>query len=182
MNYTEVLKAVKNASLFDLYRLKVAISNEIENPARISELRHFLKEGSRISYFDRVSNSLIDAVVIQKKSKSVLVENITDHSRWSIPYYVINLDQVDVNLHANKKDKLSKNHFKIGECVGFNYEGEQKVGIIIRLNQKTATLTTQDNRRWRVSYSYLFKVIDTEILEKFYPKQISVEANSESIV
>jgi len=173
MNYTEVLNSIKNASLFDLYRLYSAISNELENSVRIKKLREKFKDGDIISYFDYSKNALIDAVVIQKKTKNVLVQNLHDKARWSIPYYWLNLDQSNVDLQLNPKEKLTKNHLKVGDCVGFNHDGAQIVGVVIRMNHKTASLLTMDDRRWRVSYGCLFKIIDGETANGFDMKKIS---------
>src|SRR3990167_785708 len=156
MNYSEVLNSIRNASLFDLYRLKIAIANELENPARIKKLREKFKEGDVVSYFDSSGNNQIQAIVIQKNIKNVLVQNLHDKTRWSIPYYFLNIDQVDVDLHPDPKGKLTKNHLKIGDFVGFNHDGHQIAGIVIRLNHKTASIFTVDRRRWRVSYGCLY--------------------------
>jgi hypothetical protein len=91
MNYTEVIDTMKNASLFDLYRLKVAICNELENPDRIAQLRKSFKEGDVISYFSQNNNRLEQAKVIQKNQKYVIVEKVSDGKRWNIPYYSLNL-------------------------------------------------------------------------------------------
>jgi hypothetical protein len=59
------------------------------------------------------------------------------------------------------------------DIVGFNKDGAQIIGIIVRLNHKTVTIITRENHRWRVSYNYLFKVIDADVINQFEPKRIS---------
>jgi hypothetical protein len=172
MNYTEVINSIKNASLFDLYRLGVAIRHEMENSYRIQQLRQSFKEGDTVSYFDEVSNSLQPAIIIQKNQKYVSVKNISDHKHWRIPYYLLNLANVNIDIRPNQQESLSKNNLKTGDCVGFNKDGEQIAGIVIRLNYKTVTLMTKDHRQWRVSYRLLFKVIDADIVSTFDLKQI----------
>lgn len=172
MNYTEVIGAIKNASLFDLYRLNVAIRNEMENPYRVQQLKQSFKEGDTISYFDEESNSLKSAIVIQKNLKYVSVKNMDDQMYWKIPYYLLNIANVNVDIHSNQQETLSKNNLKIGDCVGFNKDGEQIAGIVIRLNYKTVTLITKDHRRWRVSYQLLFKIIDADVVSTFDLKQL----------
>ena len=39
MNYTDIMNTLKTASLFDLFRLGIAISHEVENPDRIKAVR-----------------------------------------------------------------------------------------------------------------------------------------------
>ena len=173
MNYTDVINTLKKATLFDLYRLSVAIRHEMENPARIQQVRQSFKIGDHITYFDELSNSLQSASVIQKNPKYAVVQNSQDQKIWRIPYYLLNLAHMKVDINAYHREPLTKNHLKVGDCVGFNKDGEEIVGIIIRLNYKTVTLMTKDHHRWRVSYPVLFRVIDADIIKAFDPKQLA---------
>lgn len=163
MDYSEIINSIKNASLFDLYRLQAAISNQLEDPLKISKLREKFREGDVVSYFERTSNSLIQAVVLKKAPRNVHVRNVLDHKTWKIPYYFLNLDQVEVDLNLEPKEKLTKNHLKVGDFVGFDHDGEPIAGVVLRLNQKTVSLQATDNRRWRVGYGLLYRVIDTSL-------------------
>ncbi|HSW71054.1 MAG TPA: hypothetical protein VLH77_03640 [Gammaproteobacteria bacterium] len=167
MNYTEVLNVIKNASLFDLYRLECAISNELESPERIKKLREKFRVGDVVSYFDKNKNALIKAVVLEKNQKKVLVQHVIDKEKWNIPYYFLNIDYANTDMHPGHREKLTRNHVKVGEFVGFNHDGIDITGMIVRLNQKTASVATLDRGRWRVSYGCLYKVIDAELAAKF---------------
>lgn len=181
MNYSEILDTIKQASLFDLYRLNIMISYELENPKRIQQVRNTFKEGDIVSYLNTSSNRLEQAKVLQKNPKYVLVENISDHKRWNVRYCALNLKNIDFDLHnTSSKGKLSKGDLRVGEVVGFNKDGTQIVGIITRLNYKTVTINTKDNHRWRVSYNYLFKIIDADLVNQFDPKQIAVWIQDEN--
>ncbi|MDP3532995.1 MAG: hypothetical protein Q8S31_06885 [Alphaproteobacteria bacterium] len=166
MNYTEILNALKTASLFDLYRLNVSIQNEMEDPERIHQLRKTIKIGDQIAYFDTTKNALIDAIILEKNTKRVQIKNIHDQKIWNIPYYFLNIRNAQTDIQPNK-EKLSKNNLRVNECVGFDKDGDQIIGIVIRLNHKTVTIATQNNKIWRVSYSFLFKVIDADIIKDF---------------
>ena len=173
MNYTDVLNALKEASLFDLFRLGVAISHEAENPARINAVRQAFKEGDTISYFDEQTNALRSAVVIQKHIKYVSILDTEGQYFCKITYFLLNLDKADISIHANRHEKLSKNHASIGDCVGFNKDGEQIAGVITRLNHKTVSLITADRRRWRVAYQFLYKIIDADLAQRFAELKVS---------
>ncbi|OGO91383.1 MAG: hypothetical protein A3F10_07550 [Coxiella sp. RIFCSPHIGHO2_12_FULL_42_15] len=162
MDFTEIMKLLKNASPYDLYRIKVAINNEIEKPENIKIMRTSFAVGDQISYFDEQSNSLISAIVLDKMVKNVRVRNLVDQKIWIFPYYMLNLEKKESNIHINHKEKPTKNHFRIGDCVGFDNDGKQCIGTITKLNHKTASLVTSDNKRWRVSYGLLFQVFDAE--------------------
>ena len=75
---------------------------------------------------------------------------------------MINLTGKKSDIHANHKERPTKNNFKVGDCVGFNNDGQQCIGTIIKLNHKTASLITRENKRWRVGFGLLFKILDGE--------------------
>jgi hypothetical protein len=168
MNYTDVMNALKNASLFDLFRLAIAISHELENPDRIKAAKQAFKVGDTVSFFDEKTNALQSGIVIEKNLKYVVLQDARDqyHLR-KMPYCYLNLDKVSTDIHCQQREKLSKNNLKIGDCVGFNKDGEQIVGVITRLNFKTVSLITVERRRWRVGYVHLYKIIDTELAKRF---------------
>jgi hypothetical protein len=47
-------------------------------------------------------------------------------------------------------------HFSVGDRVSFpTATGDQKSGVIVRLNKKTASIDTSDGQRWNVHPGYL---------------------------
>lgn len=177
MDFTEVMQLLKNASPYDLYRIKVAIQNEIEKPEHIREMRERFAVGDQVSYFDSDTNSLIHALVLEKNQKNAVLKILSNDQRWNIPYYMINLTGKESDIHINNKEKPTKNNFKIGDCVGFNNDGQQCIGTITKLNHKTASLITRDNKRWRVGYGILFKVLDGESADKVSNNLIGQNGN-----
>jgi hypothetical protein len=161
MDYTEILSALKSANLFDLYRLQVAIQNEMEDPEKIAVLRKMIRLGACISYFDRTQNRLVEARVLEKNQKKLRVQNLCDQTIWNIPYYFVNLENKKTDIRETKL-KMCKNTLKVGDQICFETEEEQIYGFVTRLNQKTATIQAHNNRIWRVSYNLLNKVIDGE--------------------
>jgi hypothetical protein len=160
VDFTAIMTSLKNASTYDLYRIKVAIQNELENPDRIKIIRGCFTVGDIISYFDNTTNTLVKAIVLEKNPKNAVVENHHDKKIWNVPYYMINIANKESDIHVDYREKPSKNNFKAGDLVGFNHEGKQYTGTINKLNHKTASLITNENKRWRVSYSCLFKVLE----------------------
>jgi hypothetical protein len=163
MDYSKILEELNNASLFDLYRLKVAINHKLENPQQLSAIKKCLKNGQRISYFDNTENRLIEAYVLKIMRTRLLVQNIHDHEKWEIPLYYVNLDKVNTDIINPSKAGLNKSQLKVGDMVGFQDNQNNYVnGKIIRLNQKTATIITSANSKWRVAYEYLHFIYDVE--------------------
>ncbi|MBT8339490.1 MAG: hypothetical protein HKP58_11970 [Desulfatitalea sp.] len=163
MDDSNILQALNKASSFDLFRLKVAIDQQLENPYRLSEIKKSLRLGQNISYFDRTENRLITATVIKIMRKRVLVQNLHDQEKWEIPLYCINLDDVNTDIINSSKDGLDKSQLKVGDMVGFQDKYHNDVnGKIIRLNSKTATIMTNTKVQWRVGYEYLHLIYDIE--------------------
>ncbi len=164
MDYSRIIKDLKQASLFDLYRLSIAINQQLENPQRVDEIKKRLHLGQMICYFDPVENRLIDAKVIRLKRIQLLVENVHDQKKWVIPVCWVNLDEENTDITASSKKRLDKSQLKVGEIVGFRDKENNDVrGEIVRLNQKTATIRTDLKTEWRVGYQWLYLVVDGEL-------------------
>lgn len=161
IQYDQLVAFLKNASLFEIYRVSAAIRNELQDPARIKATREKFKQGDVIEYFNEESNTFVTAHVLAKKHKYVSVQNCLDGRLWEIPYYLLKIDSRDFNFNNSKKG-LSKNAIQVGDFVGFNKDGQEIIGRVKRLNQKTVSITTGTNHRWRVAYSLLYAVIDGE--------------------
>ena len=162
MDYSELIKALEAVSTFDLYRLQVAIGHLLEEPKRLKAIKRGLKPGQEITYFDQGENRLVEARVIKLKQIRLLVERKDNQERWDIPFYWVNLKNVETEPPiAPNLLGLDKNQVRIGDRVGFEArEGEILYGEVIRLNRKTATLVVEDEGEWRVGYSLLFPVIE----------------------
>ena len=164
MDFSSILKELEDSSSFDLYRLRSAIDIELENSKRVNEIKTKLKIGQKITYFDNQKNRLIPATVLKIKQTKILVAHIEDNEQWNIPYYFINIDNTNTDINSKRKT-LTKQELKVGEEVGFAHKGKDIFGIIIRLNQKTVTLKTKDNHTWRVGYSHLFLIVDSDVID-----------------
>jgi hypothetical protein len=162
MNYSEIVKALNHATGFDLYRLYVAIGNMLDDPKRITEVKRRLHAGDEVEYLEASENRIVKARLIKFQRTRVLVENLNDKARWSIPYCALNIYSADTTITENVKEGLGKNEASVGDYVGFfDREGKERYGQVMRLNQKTVTLDCQGSK-WRVAYSFLFKVVDLQ--------------------
>ena len=167
MDYTRLLNELKEASAFDLYRLHVAIGNELENPKHVFNIKKKLRIGMRVSYFYRVDNRSVSAILLEMHQKNVIVLDQEKNTRCTVPYYMLNVDGMDTEIYNQKNtDPLTANTIKVGDCVGFNKEGQTIVGIVRRINQKTVTLLTPSGHQWRVAYAFLYRVHDAEMVHQ----------------
>jgi hypothetical protein len=159
------MSELNDASLFDLYRLRVAIRKELENPKRIEEVKKMISKGDVISYFDENENKLIQAEVIELRRTRVLVKNRHDMKQWIIPFYMVNVEEVPTDIRYSTTAKgMNRNEIRIGDLAGFRNKYHKNVcGKVIRLNPKTVTVFVEPNQEWRVPYSMLYPIIDGEI-------------------
>lgn len=162
MNYSEILHEIGNASLFDIYRLKVAMTALLEQPEKIDAIKNNLKIGMHISYFSARSNKLVDAVIEEIQRTNVYVRDKRDGQKWGVPFYALNLENVNTDIDTKQtQEKFNRNQFQVGEHISFIGKNDKETnGIITQLNPKTASIITRDGSRWRVSYSHLFKIVD----------------------
>jgi hypothetical protein len=173
MDYSKIVEELKQASLFDLYRLNAAINQQLEDPKRIDEVKRHLRTGQIINYFDYTENRAVEAKVIKLKRTRLLVETIHNKQRWDIPFYWINLERVGTDIVIPARKGVEKSQLKVGDMVGFQDKQNNDVyGKVIRLNPKTATIVTNTNAKWRVSYGMLILIIDGRL---GYPNLIDGE-------
>jgi hypothetical protein len=163
MDYTFIISELRAATLFDLFRLRAALSQQLEDPHRIEQVRSRLRPRMPISYFDEARNRLIKATVIELHRTRLLVENRHDKERWSIPFGAVNLDRVETDIRAGTEQRaIDRSQLKVGDAIGFrDRQNQDKYGRVVGLNQKTATILTSDQQKWRVAYQFLFPVIES---------------------
>lgn len=64
-----------------------------------------------------------------------------------------------LKLIGQARSTIMLAHFNVGDRVCFQSPaGERKSGVIIRLNKKTATISTDDGQRWNVHPGFLTAV------------------------
>lgn len=162
MNYSMILDALNDASLFELYRLEQAIRRSLEDPKRIRAIKDALRVGQDIEYFDGDGNRLVQARIVELKRTRALVKNHQDGALWNIPFYHINLDREEVGIRA-ASGKLDRNSLKVGDQVAFkDRQGNELFGEVVKLNPKTAGVLVGSSR-WKVGYGLLWSVIDGEV-------------------
>lgn len=166
VEYDQLVAFLKQASVFEIYRMSAAIQNELENPQRRSRVNNKIKEGDLVEYYYAKTNTFIKAIIIQKALKNVIVQHIDNGRRWQIPLYWLKLDSREFVFERAARG-LNKNEVKVGDFVGFyhtKYE-EDITGRVERLNQKTVSLITPEEKRWRMPYQILYPVIDGQQIE-----------------
>lgn len=160
LDFSAILNALNHASAFELYRLRLAIDHKLDDPCWIEPIRHRLRKGQEIEYFNATFNSLRRAMILEFRRKQVEVLDIEDKRRWLIEFHAINIDGVDVQVREQVSRGLGRNEVAIGQTLGFvDREGGERSGVVLRLNDKTVTLQV-GAQQWRVAYVFLHHIVD----------------------
>lgn len=162
MNYSEILRTLEKASLFEVYRLGITMHALLEQPEKLMAIKRQLHVGMSISYFSGKHNKLADATIDEIRQNCVCVRDKSNGKQWSVPLYAINfMDIPDIHIQPTH-GKLDRTQFQVGESVSFLGKYNQETyGVITQLNPKIATVLTREGTQWRIYYSNLFKVLDT---------------------
>lgn len=164
MNFSDILAALNRASAFELYRLRAAIDRVLDQPGWLDAVRAQIQVGQNVDYFDPSTNRSHRGQILELRRKQAVIRDLATDQRWLIPYAAINLDGTDVAIRERPREGLGRNELAIGEIVGFTDRHQQeRSGQIIRLNDRTVTLAC-GHQQWRVSYSLLHRVVDSEAL------------------
>ena len=166
MNFNEIINELEKATIFDLHRLRCAISKLIDSPERLDAVKRSLTVGMQIRYFDFEENRDIEATILTIKRTKVLVQNIHDRECWNIPFFAINLENVDTDIGTNvsKAGSLTKASLKVGDNVGWwsTKNNKEMFGHVIKLNPKRAVVQLSSGESWTIPYSMLFPVVNGE--------------------
>lgn len=168
LSYTDILEALKHASAFDLYRMRCAITVEMESPQKIEAIKSQLRKGQEVEFFDVQQNKCHRGKVFRLGNTNAHL--MVGHSLYAVKYFMLNLDSSDTAINAEKNNKLTKNQLSTGDIVGFIFDGKEMHGRVVKLNPKTASIITTQRHpyhgnAWRVRYDQLFKIIDSEIIK-----------------
>ncbi len=161
--HQQLCSFVENASPFEIYRIILYLNRELNDSRKIRLIALQVHVGERVSYFDPKTNRVIDAIILEKRSKNVILHHAdADRSQTKmIPYYMLQIASKDLIL-GNPEKKINRHTLRMGDSVGFKHTktGQNFYGIVERLNPKTALLLTTDGQKWKVSYSLLYPILE----------------------
>jgi hypothetical protein len=154
----DILDSLRQAPSAELYRLYLAIGKMLDDPRRILEVRQRLHLGMEVSYIGG------DPLAPPSHGTVVELRQNQNRQRWSLLYAAVIPDTASGPTHAppSPPPRAQREEFFIGDTVGFTDKHlSERVGIIVRLNAKTASIAVNDSEgHWRVSYALLRKIVD----------------------
>ena len=159
MDLHDLMSELRQAPDLDLLRLRTAIDHLLQSPSRILAVRQHLHLGQEIHFWNLRDNRMQHGRITKFKSDQLLILAENPSQYWWVSYAAIQLDPGHVPLPESPRP-LGRADFAPGDTVSF--EGRdliQRVGSIVRLNQKTATVSC-DGQEWRVSFALLRHIVD----------------------
>ena len=157
-----IFEQLKPLSLFELNRLRSAISTIMDDPEKNAAIKRHLKVGMKITYFCSDKNTLVESTIEEIRKTWASVIDVSDGKKWNIKFYLINLEGIDVNINPRQSfGGLDRNSLKVGDRVGWHSKlGYDLYGVVEKLNPKKALVRLSDGEQWTVSYPLLFLVMD----------------------
>jgi hypothetical protein len=159
MDLHEVMNSLQHASDLDLLRLRTAIDHLLQQPARILAVRQRLHVGQEVDFWNRREDRMRHARIVQFKPDQLLVQTDDPAQLWWVSYAALQLDQSQAPA-SRPAMTLQRSDFSAGDAVSFTGRDLiEHVGTIVRVNQKTATVSC-DSYEWRVPFTLLRRVVD----------------------
>ena len=161
MDLQDAMHSLQNASDLDLLRLNTAIGHLLRNPARIMAIRRHLHLGQEVDFWNIRDQRMQHGRIIAFKPDQLVVQTESPRLHWTILYAAISIDPSAMPPPPPPERRTTRADFARGDNVGFEPQDMiARFGTIIRLNQKTATVATEDGMEWRVGYGALRRVVN----------------------
>ena len=155
-----MIEALEGASSLQLYQLKALIEGMLGDPRRGIAARAKLHLGQPVQFVDfRDGQMRRGKIIAMRDTQATVLEEGTkrtydgaDRRDEQAPYEPPP-EPVSATTPARE--------FQRGDTVTFDdRDGRNITGVIVRINQRTATLGTGDGRTWRVPFQLLRRVLD----------------------
>jgi hypothetical protein len=157
----DLMNSLQRASDLDLLRLHTAIGHLLRSPARILAIRKHLHQGQEIDYWNARDNRMHHGRITGFKPDQVLVQSDGSRDSWWVMYAALNFDPLQAPPAPAPERRPTRADFAVGDSVSFEAQDLiPRIGNIIRLNPKTATIAAEDGLQWRVSYGALRRVVN----------------------
>ena len=166
----KLIEELPMATSAELYQLSWVIEQLLADPRRIVQARGQLHTGQQVQYLHWDDGKLRSARVVSMKDRRVTVLDEATRTHFTLPYAAIVLTEPSVAQAAGAPPEQSpprpppeiagRADFRVGQRASFTDQHLQpRVGLIVRINQRTATLDC-DGQTWRVAFGLLHHLVD----------------------
>lgn len=165
-----MIDALEGASNLQLYQLMAVIEGMLADPRRGLEARASLHLGQSVRFVDFRDGQFRQGKIIAFRDTQATVLEQGTKRTWKIPCV-----SMEGFTEVNRADRPTPyepppepaapptpaGDFQCGDTVTFeNRDGRNVNGVIVRINQRTATIGTGDGHSWRVPFHMLRRVLD----------------------
>lgn len=165
-----MIEALEGASSLQLYQLKAIIEAMLVDPRRGLAARATLHLGQSVRFVDFRDGQLRQGKIIAfRDTQATVLEQGTKRS-WKLPCVSMqgytDADRQDAPAAYEPPPEpavapTKGRAFQPGDTVTFeNRDGRGITGVVVRINQRTATIGTGDGGSWRVPFHLLRHVLD----------------------
>ncbi len=169
----KLIEDLPMATSAELYQLSWVIERLLADPRRIVQVRSQLHTGQQIQYFSWQDGKLRAARVVGMHGDHVAVHDPGYAKPFKVHYAAIVAEPGESTAQGSATsaasqptqpspppEVASRVDFRVGNRVTFTDKNfERRVGLIVRINQQTATLDC-DGQKWRVGFELLQHLVD----------------------
>ena len=161
-----LLELLQQASNLQLFQLNSVIERMLADPRRILQVRKELHLGQTVRFMDWRDAQMRLGTVVAMKDTQLTIQEQAPRSAWTVPYTAVEPPVPGSARPAPEAapptpPRAGRNDFRCGEKVAFEDKHLNTiVGVIVRINQRTASIDPGDGTTWRVGFSLLRHVVD----------------------
>jgi hypothetical protein len=169
----KLIEDLPMATSAELYQLSWVIEQLLADPRRIVQARAQLHTGQQIQYLSWHDGKLRSARVVGMHGDHVAIHDEAYSKAFKVHYAAILTEptgaptesgstpaDVELTKPTPPPEVASRADFRVGNRVTFTDKHLQhRVGLIVRVNQHTATLDC-DGQKWRVAFELLRHLVD----------------------
>ena len=161
-----LLELLQQASNLQLFELNSVIERMLGDPRRILQVRKDLHLGQTVRFMDWRDAQMRAGTVVAMKDTQLTIQEQATRSAWTVPYTAVEPPVPGAPRPAPEPvlppaPRASRNDFRCGEKVAFEDKHlTTVVGVIVRINQRTASIDPGNGTTWRVGFSLLRHVVD----------------------
>ena len=165
-----MIEALEGASSLQLYQLKAIIEGMLADPRRGLAARTQLHLGQAVRFVDFRDGQMRSGKIIAFRDTQATVLEQGTKRTWKIPClsmqgYTDAQRQDEPAPYVPPPEPVSAQtktrEFQRGDTATFeDRDGRSITGVVVRINQRTATIGMGDGSTWRVPFHMLRHVLD----------------------
>ena len=164
-----MIEALEGASNLQLYQMRALIDGMLAEPKRTMQACADLHLGQAVRFVDFRPGELRQGKVIAKHATQASVLEEAVRRTWKIPYVSIEAaETASPGDMAKPYDpppeparRPSPTGFAVGDRVTFDDgKGGSQMGMVTKINRRTASIVTDSGQSWRVDFALLRHVVE----------------------